>query len=290
MTNTFSSETIAAFGVGGILAILIPIAAVIIFKLKNRDTKLRYFFVGAVTFVVFALVLEQMLHYCMLPVIQSSGVVFYTVYGALCAGIFEETGRFIAFKLFCKNENDPRASIMYGLGHGGVEAIVLVGITMISYAVMAMTVNEVGMESLFALIPADQRVAAEAQILALTDYDMASTFVSLGERVLAMVVHTSLSVIVFASIKMKGKLWLYPAAVVLHAIFDVPAALYQREVITNMAVTELLLLAADIVLVLITIKIYKAMKAELSAGSEQIQTDEVQVVEAEKDETVSDSE
>lgn len=287
---TFSTGTIAAFLVGGILAILIPIAALIIFKLKNKDVKLRYFFIGAATFVAFALILEQILHYFMLSTIQNSGVVFYTLYGALCAGIFEETGRFLAFKLFCKNENDPRASIMYGLGHGGVEAVVLVGITLISYAVTAMTVNALGTEALFGALPDEQRWAAEAQIAALTDYDMVSTIVSLAERILAIVLHTALSVIVFASIKMKGKLWLYPAAIVLHALFDVPAALYQRGVITGIAVTELLLLAADIVLVLITIKIYKAMKAELAERSEQLIAAEPPAEEPEKINSTSETE
>lgn len=287
---TFSTGTIAAFLVGGILAILIPIAAPIIFKLKNKDVKLWYFFIGAATFVAFALILEQILHYFMLSTIQNSGVVFYTLYGALCAGIFEETGRFLAFKLFCKNENDPRASIMYGLGHGGVEAVVLVGITLISYAVTAMTVNALGTEALFGALPDEQRWAAEAQIAALTDYDMVSTIVSLAERILAIVLHTALSVIVFASIKMKGKLWLYPAAIVLHALFDVPAALYQRGVITGIAVTELLLLAADIVLVLITIKIYKAMKAELAERSEQLMAAEPPAEEPEKINSTSETE
>lgn len=287
---TFSTGTIAAFLVGGILAILIPIAALIIFKLKNKDVKLRYFFIGVATFVAFALILEQILHYFMLSTIQNSGVVFYTLYGALCAGIFEETGRFLAFKLFCKNENDPRASIMYGLGHGGVEAVVLVGITLISYAVTAMTVNALGTEALFGALPDEQRWAAEAQIAALTDYDMVSTIVSLAERILAIVLHTALSVIVFASIKMKGKLWLYPAAIVLHALFDVPAALYQRNVITSVGLTELLLLAADIVLVLITIKIYKAMKAELAERSEQLMAAEPPAEEPEKINSTSETE
>lgn len=287
---TFSTGTIAAFLVGGILAILIPIAALIIFKLKNKDVKLWYFFIGAATFVAFALILEQILHYFMLSTIQNSGVVFYTLYGALCAGIFEETGRFLAFKLFCKNENDPRASIMYGLGHGGVEAVVLVGITLISYAVTAMTVNALGTEALFGALPDEQRWAAEAQIAALTDYDMVSTIVSLAERILAIVLHTALSVIVFASIKMKGKLWLYPAAIVLHALFDVPAALYQRNVITSVGLTELLLLAADIVLVLVTVKIYKAMKAELAERSEQLMAAEPPAEEPEKINSTSETE
>lgn len=287
---TFSTGTISAFLVGGILAILIPIAALIIFKLKNKDVKLRYFFIGAATFIVFALILEQILHYFMLSTIQNSGIVFYTLYGALCAGIFEETGRFLAFKLFCKKENDPRASIMYGLGHGGVEAIVLVGITLISYAVTAVTVNALGTEVLFGALPDEQRLAAEAQLTALTDYDMVSMFVSLGERILAIVLHTSLSVIVFASIKMKGKLWLYPVAIVLHALFDVPAALYQREVITSIGMTELLLLAADIVLVLVTVKIYKAMKAELAERSEQVTAAETPAEEPEKVNSTSETE
>lgn len=287
---TFSTGTIAAFLVGGILAILIPIAALIIFKLKNKDVKLSYFFIGAATFVVFALILEQILHSLMLSTVQNSGIVFYVLYGALCAGIFEETGRFLAFKLFCKKENDPRASIMYGLGHGGIEAIVLVGITLISYAVTAVTVNALGTEALFGVLPDDQRWAAEAQIAALADYDMVSTFVSLGERILAMVLHTSLSVIVFASIKMKGKLWLYPAAIVLHAFFDVPAALYQRGVITSIGLTELLFLAADIVLVLATVKIYKAMKAELAERSEQVTAAELPAEEPEKANSTSEAE
>lgn len=287
---TFSTGTIAAFLVGGILAILIPIAALIIFKLKNKDVKLRYFFIGAATFVVFALMLEQILHYFMLSTIQNSGIVFYTLYGALCAGIFEETGRFLAFKLFCKKENDPRASIMYGLGHGGAEAIVLVGITLISYAVTAVTVNALGTEALFGALPDEQRWAAELQIAALADYDMVSTFVSLGERILAMVLHTSLSVIVFASIKMKGKLWLYPAAIVLHALFDVPAALYQREVITSIGMTELLLFAAGIVLVFVTVKIYRMMKAELAERSEQVTAAETPAEEPEKVNSTSETE
>lgn len=275
MANTFSSGTIAAFLTGGILAILIPIAAVIIFKLKNKAVKLRYFFIGAGTFIVFALILEQVLHYFMLPTIQSSGTAFYVLYGVLCAGIFEETGRFFAFKLFCKKENDPRASIMYGLGHGGTEAIILVGVTMISYAVTALTINAFGTEAIFGALPADQRLTAEMQIAELARFDMTGALLSLAERVLAIVLHTSLSVVVFASIKMKGKLWLYPAAIALHALFDVPAALYQRGVIASTGVLELLLLAADIVLVFVTVKIYKAMKAELSERSEEFSEDKI---------------
>lgn len=278
---TFPSTAIAAFLTAGILATLLPIAAIVFFKLKNKDVKLRYVFVGAVTFPVFALILEQVLHYFMLPVVQQSTVA-YVIYGIMCAGIFEETGRFIAFKLFCKKENDPRASLMYGLGHGGIEAVILVGITMLSYAMTAVTINMLGADAVFATVPAEQRELAELQLETLVQFSMPSALLSVAERIAAMILHISLSVVVFASIKMKGKLWLFPAAIALHAIFDVPAALYQRGVITSLPILEILLFAEAAVIALVSVKVYKIMKAELSgAAPEPAQTEETEKITAE---------
>jgi uncharacterized membrane protein YhfC len=47
----------------------------------------------------------------------------YAVLGALLAGLFEETGRFIAFKFLLKKRTDRKTAISYGIGHGGFEAI-----------------------------------------------------------------------------------------------------------------------------------------------------------------------
>lgn len=281
MTNdiTFSSAAISSFLTAGILATILPIAAIVIFKLKNKEVKLRYVFVGAVTFVVFALILEQILHLVMLPTVMKSSTLVYVLYGTLCAGVFEETGRFVAYKLFCKKENDPRASLMYGLGHGGVEAVILVGITFLSYAITAVTINMLGTDAVFATVPADQRETVEAQLDTLVQFNMSGALLNVVERILAIILHVSLSVVVFASIKMKGKLWFYPAAVVLHAIFDVPAALYQRGVITSLPLIEILLLAGDIVIVLIAVVIYKMMKKELSEKSEEIPSDDIPTAE-----------
>ncbi|MGN1137178.1 MAG: YhfC family intramembrane metalloprotease [Oscillospiraceae bacterium] len=276
---TFSSAAIAAFLTAGILATLLPIAAIVFFKLKNKDVKLRYVFVGAVTFPVFALILEQVLHYFMLPIVQQSTVA-YVIYGTLAAGIFEETGRLVAYKIFCKKENNPKASIMYGLGHGGIESVVLIGLTMLSYAITAVTINAMGMESIMSSVPADQADLVMEQFTALSEFTMSAALISVVERLIAIALHVSLSVVVFASIKLKGKLWLFPAAIVLHAIFDIPAALYQRSVITNMALMELFLLVEAVIIVFVAVKIYKQLKAELSAEvPEAANTDETEKTE-----------
>ncbi len=253
----FSSETISAFLTAGLIALLLPIAAVVIFKIKNKDVKLRYAFIGAGTFAVAALILEQLLHSVMLPLVSKS-TVLYVLYGALCAGIFEETARYIVFRCFCKNESDPKNAVMYGLGHGGFEAIMLVGVNMLSYAALAFSINALGTKFLFDSIPsAEAQLALTQQLTALSQVSMGDALMNVVERLIAMTFHTAASVIVFASVKMKREIWLFPTAILLHALLDVPAALYQRGIIANIVIVELLMLIVTALTVILAYSLKK---------------------------------
>ena len=229
---TFSTETIIALGIGGLLAIAIPAAAIIIYKVKNKETWLPAAFIGAGTFFVFALILEQLLHAVMLPVIGDS-VAGYVIYGALAAGIFEETGRFVAYKLLMKKHYTTKNSIMMGLGHGGFEAMILVGTMMFSYLAMAVMVNSMGIDEVLRLTGGDDPSVAEiatAQLNAISGFGFVNIGLSIFERLIAMTVHVCFSVWVYKAVSVKGKLWLFPAAVLAHAVVDVCAALYQKGV------------------------------------------------------------
>ena len=58
------------------------------------------------------------------------------------------------------------------------------------------------------------------------------------ERILAVAFHVGASMLVFTAARDRRKFWLYPAAIVLHALLDAPAALMQKGVITNMLLLE----------------------------------------------------
>lgn len=62
-------------------------------------------------------------------------------YAALAAGLFEETGRLVAMKFFMKKNLDKGNALMYGVGHGGVEAILLVGLTYVNNIVISIMIN-----------------------------------------------------------------------------------------------------------------------------------------------------
>ena len=53
------------------------------------------------------------------------------------AGVFEECGRFIVMKYIMKKNRTRENSVLYGIGHGGIEIIAVVLPSMISYLVIA---------------------------------------------------------------------------------------------------------------------------------------------------------
>lgn len=257
----FSAETIAALAVGGVLAIAIPVIAIIVFKLKNCDSWLPSMLVGAATFIVFAMILEQILHTLMLPIVKEN-VIAYCVYGALAAGIFEETGRFVAYKTLMKKHYSTKNAVLMGLGHGGCEAIMLLGITLLTYLMMAIASNTMGMDTLLQQTAGgnpEVMEAAKAQLESIRGYNFASMAMGLFERVIAMIFHVCMSVFVYKSVTQKGKIWLYPTAILLHALLDFPAVLYQIKAITSISAVYVMMTSFTAMVVIVTVMMSKKL-------------------------------
>ena len=73
---------------------------------KKYKVNLRTILIGAAVFIVFALVLETILNQIVLKGPHGAAITgniwYYALYGGLAAGIFEETGRFLAMKFLLK--------------------------------------------------------------------------------------------------------------------------------------------------------------------------------------------
>ena len=114
---------------------------------RRRGGRWRAFLLGAAVFLVFALVLEQRAHQLILGG-PAGGVItgdlgLYALYGGLMAGLFEETGRFAAFQLLRRSGKGgtPQDALIYGAGHGGMEAVLLVGLTNVSNLLLSFWLN-----------------------------------------------------------------------------------------------------------------------------------------------------
>ena len=141
-----SMASIAAILFVMVLSIALPLG--IMLFLRKRGGRWFPFLVGAVTFPLFALGLEQSVHAMVLRSslgeVISGNIWLYALYGGLAAGIFEELGRFAAFKLALREPARRLASLCYGAGHGGIEALLLTGVTMANNLMLALTVNRGG--------------------------------------------------------------------------------------------------------------------------------------------------
>ena len=262
MDIKFTTENIASLAVCGLLAVLIPIAAIVVYKIRNKDAWLLSALIGAGTFLVFALTLEQLLHLVMLPIVSGSSAA-YVAYGALAAGVFEETGRFVAYKTLMKKRYTTKNSIMMGLGHGGFEAAFLLGMMSLSNVIVAVTVNAGGLDAMMASAAGNETAIAamQTQLDAIGQFGWGSILLPICERIVAMTLHVCLSVWVYKAVSAKGKLWLYPAAILVHAAVDVPAALYQVGVI-GIEVSEICMTVSVAITVPITVLIAKKLTVD----------------------------
>ena len=232
--------------VNALLGIAVPVCLAW-YLVRRHHARLSTILIGAGTFILFALVLESIMHQLVLlgphgTAIQGN-TLWYALYGGLAAGVFEETGRFLSMKFLMKKEpTAPLPGIAYGVGHGGVEMLIIFGLTMISNLVLSFMINSGQAETLFSQAPAEAAAQLQVQLDALQSTRAGAWLIGLWERFTALILHLGLSVLVWAAVRKGGKwLWLFPAAILLHALVDAGAVLLQKSV--GMVLIELILMS-----------------------------------------------
>ena len=236
---------------------LLPVIMILTWE-KKTGARIKPFWIGVLTFLLFAMVLEQVMHAIFL-VIPWSGSKYitthtwaYALYGCFAAGFFEETGRYVAFDKWLKDCWKRKDAVTYGIGHTSCEILCVTGMGAISYLVMLYN-------------PAVGNAAATSSISAGT------LMMGVVERLIASVLHISLSVFVYTAVKVIGKKYLYPVAIALHMLADVPAVLYQRAVIKNTAFVELLMACITAAIAFVAFRMYKKLPVD---GAELVDTAE----------------
>ncbi|HPK15954.1 MAG TPA: YhfC family glutamic-type intramembrane protease [Clostridia bacterium] len=227
--------SVVFMGIAALAGVAIPILLFLYFRKRYRADALP-FFIGCAVFLVFALILESLAHNLILASpagakIQSDPWLF-GAYGGLMAGLFEEVGRFLAFKSVLKKKlgRDVNA-LMYGAGHGGFEVLAVLGLTMISNLTVASMIN-LGMTEQLTANVADPAALAQmqAQFAALASTAPAMFLAGVVERFAAVALHLSFSVLVWFAVKQKGKTYLFPLAILLHALVDMAVVVLGRSV------------------------------------------------------------
>ena len=190
----------------------------------------RYLAYGAIVFFVSQLATRvpavQLIQSAISEQLKASQALMWTwlILLALTAGLFEEVGRYIGYRVFMRREDKtwPKA-IMYGLGHGGLESIVLVGGLTLFGVINLWSVASGGL----AQLPEDQRALAAQQLETLNSQPGWAALLSAWERLWTVPIQVAFSVIVLQVFRRGKLIWLL-WAVLGHAFVDLVAVGLQQ--------------------------------------------------------------
>ena len=245
-----SGLVLAGLVAGAVLALVWPLA---IFQLcRSRMTLLlRNVLVGAGVFFVFSQVLEKALHLYVLKANPTTAEwlkihpVVFALYACLAAGVFEEIGRYLGMRFLVKPSGDPGTAVAYGLGHGGIESILIGGLGMVQTLYLAILLNSGRLDTVLGPAIGPDMLA---QVRATLEH-LSITGLGLGtlERLIALLIQIGLSFLVWRAVERRQLAWL-ALAIAVHALIDFPPALFQAGLIST-AMVEGVLLVIGAVLV-----------------------------------------
>ncbi|TYR80494.1 YhfC family intramembrane metalloprotease [Priestia megaterium] len=147
-----NSISITMMVVSGILSLLTPVILAIYFK-KRYQMKWKPLMLGVVSFVLFSQVIGNSVNLYILNINGTTSKLLdnpflYALYGGFSASFFEEVGRFILILFLLKKYLDWKDGISYGIGHGGIEAVLVGGISAIQNVSTSLMINSGAFEKI----------------------------------------------------------------------------------------------------------------------------------------------
>lgn len=212
-----------------LIGVAIPVVLATYFR-KKYDVGMLPFWMGVLVMLVFAFVLEQMVHALVLTSgageAISSNMWLMAIYGGLMAGLFEETGRFVAMRFVLKKrDSDPHNALMYGAGHGGFEAVMVLSVGMVNNLIYAFCINTGTTAVLMTSLDDGTKQMLEQAFDTLVNASPFLFLLSPLERFAAVLAQLALSVLVWFAATRSGQLRWYFVAVALHCVMDAGAAI-----------------------------------------------------------------
>lgn len=228
--GTVSTSSLLFMLLTAVLGIALPLITAIIWC-KKKHEPFTTVLIGAATFLLFAIVIEKPLQALVIsldsPVSQfvNARPVLWGIIVGLFPGVFEETGRFVAFKTVLRKRKQRETGLSHGIGHGGFEALFILGVTYIEYFVFAIMLNqgsfvELMIEPVKDTLKPDVVKQITGIVEQITTFSAATMGVALVDRLIAVLYHIGASIMVFYAVKDKKKWWLYPLSILIHTVID----------------------------------------------------------------------
>lgn len=222
-----SGLSLIAMVVTLLICTIAPIVAWIIYAVKNKGKGVWLaWLIGAAGFFVMQIVIRTPILslLSLSPEFVKFANDYYIVYVlilAFTAALFEIVARFVG-AIILKKKQCYEVAVGAGLGHGGIEAIFLVGMTYVNNILYSIMINSGTFD---AMVDATAQMGVD--VTALVDVKKAlietssATFLLAGyERILTMILHVAMTVLVFYFVSKKKSFVGILLCLLMHTVID----------------------------------------------------------------------
>lgn len=260
-----------------VVSLVLPVLVLILFSLKNKKQGIvSAWLLGAAGFFVTQILIR-------LPILTAlSGQSWFVAFSqnhlfgyafclAFTAGLFELAGRFAVARLMHKNLTKNR-SLAAGLGHGGIEAMVLIGLSYVNNLAYIAMINSGSFDGVLAQAAAAGVDVSQLELIRTQLITMSpGLFLLAGfERILAMTGHLAMSLLVCYGVAHGKVLPCLLTCLGIHTLMDLSAgiSLVLPQAIAY-PIIYAILIAMAVLSVLVIRKLCRRWKKEVSHDSEE---------------------
>jgi uncharacterized membrane protein YhfC len=215
-----------------ILYFTYPVSAIYIFVIsiglgfflsRKFGLSWRLFWIGAATFILsqvghipFNAGLTALFQKGILPSPPAAWqLVFNAIVLGLSAGLFEEISRFAVYRWWVKDARSWGRGLLLGAGHGGIEAMLVGGLLLVSFFYMFAIKDA----DLAGLVPLDQLPLAQEQVDAYWSATWYDSLLGAVERSFTLPAHLAFSILVLQVFLRRQLRWLW-FSVAWHALLN----------------------------------------------------------------------
>lgn len=227
----------AGFGTGLFLCVMPAIVGFAVIQIKKKRS-VKPFLLGAAAFIVSQLLLRIPLLQNVLPqfgwytAMTVSHPFLNWIFLGLTAGIFEETARWICIRFWLKKHRRFSDGIVFGLGHGGAEAILTVGISCLNCFLITFVLASGKSQTKIFGVQEALAAQVEVQLQGLTFFDAVAGG---AERVLALLMQVGFTMLVFYGVRCGKSLRYLLVAILAHGFIDASIGFWQAAGVTGWA-------------------------------------------------------
>lgn len=219
------------------ITLIAPVIVWIVYGVKNKEKGVwKALALGAAGFVLLQMIIRMPILsiVSLLPgyvTFVENHYVLYCLILAMTAALFEVVARFGVAKILQKKINFEQG-VAAGLGHGGIEAILIVGMTYVNNLIYALMINLGSFQGMIEdaiLSSTSSGPAVAEQLIAVMDSLVETPsylfYLAGYERILTVILHTAMSLLVCFLVYKKKALLGVSIAFVMHFLVDFVAPL-----------------------------------------------------------------